>query len=212
MHACWRVARVSFRRRDGAVMLSASVKRELGWWLEHLQADVVEGVPLAKIGMPRSEGDWSAVYADASGSIGFMAWTLAGSVVLFVEGVWDERERGMDIAVLELLASTFGLVALAPFMTNRVVSFTDNVVAQAAMRAAAPRAEMMQRVAAARTEWLLTAGVAETTRRITTHNNVWADAGSRGKMCSVVVQAERLGFEVVRVQVPGVWRETSEWV
>jgi hypothetical protein len=75
-----------------------------------------------------------------------------GDELLYVQGEWSSAEREMHlICDLELAASTFGLVALASETTRTFVySFTDNVVAMAAMRKAAPRTETMQALCAER--------------------------------------------------------------
>ena len=212
MHACWRVMRASFRLSGDAVLVSGAARRELRWWLEHMQADVVGGVPLAAVRMPPVGDGCAAVYADASTSGGFMAWTVRDGVLLFAEGAWTAAEQQqLGIAELELLASTFGLVALAPWLPRCVVSFTDNTVAQAAMRAAAVRAESMQRIVEARTRWLMQHGVAEAARRITTTANLWADWGSRGQLDRVLAQAERMGLRWRRCSVPAAWRDVLGW-
>jgi len=92
------------------------------------------------------------------------------------------------------------------------VSFTDNVVAQAAMRASAPRADLMQRVVEVRTEWLMQRCMAEAVRRVTSQANLWADLGSRGDVSMVLQQAEALGMPTRVLQVPGAWRDTEAWL
>ena len=151
------------------------------------------------------------IYADASGEGGFSAWTVVGGEVLAVGGEWTAAERGMHICELELLASTFGLVALAPHLPSDVVSFSDNTVAVAAMRSMAPRSLVMQRVAARRTEWLLAAGVSEAPRRVTSAANLWADIGSRpekGGLPEVARQAGLCGLGFREIPVPEEWRDT----
>jgi hypothetical protein len=162
--------------------------------------------------MPQVGDGCAAVYADASTSGGFMAWTVRDGTLLFTEGAWTaEEQRELGIAELELLASTFGLVALAPWLPRCVVSYTDNTVAQAAMRAAAVRSEGMQRIVAARTRWLVEEGMAEAARRITTTANLWADWGSRGQLGRVLEQAEQLRLKWQRCSVPAAWRDVMRW-
>ena len=139
-----------------------------------------------------------------------MAWTVRDGTLLFTEGAWTAEERlRLGIAELELLASTFGLVAFAQWLPRCVVSFTDNTVAQAAMRAAAVRSEGMQRIVVARTRWLMQMGIAEAARRITTTANLWADWGSRGQLDRVLAQAEHMQLRGRRCSVPAAWRDTS---
>ena len=212
MHGCWRVMRSSFRLSGQAVLISAPARRELSWWAEHLGATSVDGVPLAAVRMPPVGEACAAVYADASTSGGFAAWTVRGGTLLFVEGAWTaEEQQQLGIAELELLASTFGLLAFAPWLPRCVVSFTDNTVAQAAMRAAAVRSEGMQRIVVARTRWLMQMGIAEAARRITTTANLWADWGSRGQLGRVLEQADQLQLPWRRCSVPAEWRDVLAW-
>ena len=208
----WRVLRSTFRLDGDRVVLPSSVQAELRWWAIHLRHSEL-GVPLASIRMPPVGPDCAAVYADASGSVGFAAWTVICGELLVTAGVWtDEEKELLTIAELELLASTFGVVAFDEWLPRAVVSFTDNVVAQAAMRASAPRAELMQRVVVARTEWLMQRGMAEAVRRVTSQANLWADLGSRGELMEVVRQAEALDLVVREVEVPVAWRDTAAWL
>lgn len=153
-----------------------------------------------------------------------MAWTVTDGALRYVEGLWSAEERAtLCIAELELLASTFGLVALAPWLPPCTVSFTDNTVAAAVMRSAAPRTARLQWIAARRTLWLHQQARVEGVGRVTSRNNVWADLGSRGQLEEVLQQARALGLAVGdggsaasgasaggRVAVPAEWRDTSE--
>ena len=121
------------------------------------------------------------IYADAALECplaGYGAWAVAGDELLFVEGQWSEEERQLLICDLELAASTIGLVALQPLCRERrhVYSFTDNTVAMAALRGLVPSTEAMQAITQRRVEWLLAEGVSESTERITSNSNLWADA------------------------------------
>ena len=118
----------------------------------------------------------------------------------------------MPICELELLASTFGSVALAPWLPSDVFSFTDNTVAQAAMRRGTAESLAMQAIVARRVQWLRREGRLEAPRRITSEANVWADVGSRpelGGMAELEAMARAAGFAFVRVDVPAAWRDTA---
>ena len=214
LHASWRMARARYRMADGLVHVSRSVAAELAWWASQLEDAEHPGVPLASRDAmpPPSSGEAGVVYADASGSGGFAAWTAVEGCVYAVAGEWTVDERSMLICELELLASTFGLVALAPWLPRDVYSFTDNTVAQAAMRRLAAESPAMQAILARRTHWMHAAGVLEEPRRISSEANLWADLGSRpekGGVEEVERQARALGMEFVRVDVPARWRDTS---
>jgi hypothetical protein len=207
LHAAWRASRASYRLRGGAVAVSKAVQKDLRWWAEELRRPGHRGVPLASAGA----GVASHVYADASGEVGWAAWTVTDDELLYVVGEWtaDEREL-LIICEKELLASTWGLVALAPWLRRSVVSWTDNTVAMAAMRSMAPRSEVMQDIAARRTEYLFEGEILEESRRITSKANLWADLGSRGQMAAAVRQAAACGLRGAReVVVCPSWRDTA---
>jgi hypothetical protein len=207
LHAAWRVARTRFRLSDGSVPVTKAVRRDLLWWAAELEREGHEGVPLAAAG----EREQSYIYADASGEQGWMAWAVEGDELLYAEGEWSERERrSLIICEKELLASTWGLVALQPFLQLAVVSYTDNTVAQAAMRSMAPGSAAMQELTARRTQFLFEREVVEQSRRITSKANCWADLGSRRQLAAALQQAERLGLRTRRVEVPSAWRDTAE--
>ena len=114
----------------------------------------------------------------------------------------------MLICELEHLASTYALVALEDWLPADVWSFTDNTVAQSAMRRLSPSTQRMQRIESRRSKWMLDRGIVEEVRRITSKANLWADIGSRperGGWEEVARQARRLGFEAVRVPLPEGW-------
>jgi hypothetical protein len=207
LHAAWRVARARFRLADGSVPVTKAVRRDLLWWAAELEREGHEGVPLAAAG----EREQSYIYADASGEQGWMAWALEGIELLYVEGDWSELERrSLIICEKELLASTWGLVALQPYLQSAVTSYTDNTVAQAAMRSMAPGSAAMQELSMQRTQFLFEHEVVEQARRITSKANLWADLGSRHRLADALRQAEQLGLQPRRVHVPCAWRETAE--
>ena len=102
---------------------------------------------------------------------------MADGELLYAYGEWTEDERELLIVCeKELVASTWGLVAFAPWLQRAVVSWTDNTVAIAVMRSMAPRLEVMQEITARRTEYLFEGENLEESRRITPSKaNLWAD-------------------------------------
>ena len=212
-HGLWRAARARYRFADGSLRLSGAAREELAWWVRELRSSEHRGVPLAQPDeMPPVGAGAGAIYADACGEGGFAAWTVVGDALLFIEGEvshTEMREHALGIAELELLASTWGLVALAPFLPPAVVSFTDNTVALSAMRRLSTRADApaMAAVIRRRTHWLLEHAVVEAAERITSANNVWADWGSRGRVGDVCAAAARLGLVATRVEIPAGWRD-----
>ena len=216
LHVPWRAARAAYRTTDGAVVLGRGVQDGLRLWLAALRDSSHEGVPMASSGAfpPVGRDGCGAIYADASGSIGYAAWTVAlrsgAPTVLLVEGTWSTEERSLLICELELLASTIGLVALAPLAgLSYVYSFTDNTVAEAAMRTLTPSTPVMAELTARRCEWLMARGVAESAERVSNKSNLWADLGSRGRTEEVERQARQLGLAFELVSQPAGWRCTA---
>ena len=207
LHAAWRASRATYRLRCGSIAASKAVQRDLLWWAAELRDPSHQGVPLAAAAAREA----SCVYADASGEIGWMAWTVCRGVLYYVIGEWTDEERELlIICEKELLASTFGLVGLRAWLRPTIVSFTDNTVAMAAMRSMAPRTEVMQAITARRTEYLFQGEIMEESRRITSKANLWADLGSRWQLPAVLRQAAACGLRgAVEVVVCAEWRDTA---
>lgn len=63
------------------------------------------GVPLeCSLQLPVPPGRDVSFHVDAATTLGFGAWARRGSVVYFMHGLWDERERRVDVNVLEAAA------------------------------------------------------------------------------------------------------------
>ena len=206
LHAPWRAVRAQWRLANGNVLITKAVRESLQEWARELSSPLHEGVPLAS----REARPWGenvgAIYADASGEQGWMAWSVADGELLFTDGVWSESERKLPICDKELLASTWGLVSLTPVVGVRdIMSFTDNTVAQAAMRTQTPSTEAMAHIVARRTEWLLEHACLESVHRITSKANLWADMGSREDTGGVLLQALALGLKPRRIEVGESW-------
>ena len=77
------------------------------------------------------------------------------------------------------------------------------------MRATAPKAELMQKVVEARTEWLMQRRMAESVRRVTSQANLWAELGSRGDVEMVLQQAAAMCMRTRVLEVPGAERDTE---
>ena len=203
LHAAWRVARARFRLAGDKVQITARVRREFGCWAAALRSPEEEGVPLAARREVEQMGNpgVGAIYADASGSIGWAAWTVAGDTLYWCGGEWsDDVRQELHINEMELFASTVGLMTLAPMAgLSQVHNFTDNTVAMSAMRSATAKSARMQELLAARVEWMLSHGINEAALRVSTRANLWADLGSRGEAAEMQRQAEQLGLSVVQI-------------
>ena len=100
LHVPWRAALAAFRTECGSVVLGRGVQGDLRLWLAALRDSSHDGVPMASSGAfpPVGSNGCGAIYADASGSIGYAAWTMAlrdgVPTVMMVEGEWSASERG----------------------------------------------------------------------------------------------------------------------
>ena len=129
-----------------------------------------------------------------------------------VADTWREPEGDLIICEKELLASTWGVVALEEQLGRRVLSYTDNTVAQATMRSLSSRSDRMAAITARRTHYLFDRGTVEAVRRVTSEANLWADIGSRpekGGWKEVERQAAAMGLGFARVELSEAWRDTS---
>ena len=203
-----------FRTPTDSVLLTKSVVADFRRWEEALSCKDQPTVPLAStrcVGIVGEEGI-GAMYADASGSLGWAAWTVIGNEVLLVDKRWSAEERDLDISVKELYASTAGLATFAPIAGwTGVYNYTDSMVALAVMRYATPSVARLQALSAARIDLILQLGVREAAERIGSKSNLWADLGSRGRGDAVVRQAAALGMSTRRVAVASGW-ESAAWL
>ena len=203
LHAAWRVARARFRLAGDKIQVTARVRRDFGYWAAALRSPEEEGVPLASRSEVEQMGNpgVGAIYADASGEIGWAAWTVAGDTLYWCGGEWSSNVRSeLHINEKELFASTVGLMTLAPAAgLSQVHNFTDNTVAMSAMRSAVAKSARMQELLALRVEWMLGHGVNEAALRVSTRANLWADLGSRGQAAEMQRQAEQLGLSVIQL-------------
>jgi hypothetical protein len=213
LDAAWRVARARFNTSGDTVVLSKAAKAGLSRWARTLRGEMADGVPLAHAAFPAfGSAGCGAIYADASGREGWCAWTVAEDELLITSGAWSSDEVADEsflICEKELLASTLGLIALAPLAQLQFIySFTDNTNAEAAMRRLAPRTQRMREMVAARSAWMRERGMFESAERISTHANLWADLGSRSAVDEAIDQAAALGLRVRVVDAPEGWRST----
>ena len=77
------------------------------------------------------------------------------------------------------------------------------------MRTMAPSTTRMQELTSARVEWMAAHGVREAAERISTHANLWADWGSRGRWADVELQAMQMGLPIRLLEPPEGWRSAA---
>ena len=214
LNAAWRSLRAKYRltSSEDLVKLSPAAREGFAKWAAELSAKQHDGVPLASRAMGAvGDAGVGAIYADAS-DVGYAAWTVHERELVYVVGEWSAVVRDtVPIHGKELQASTLGLVALADECGMRDVwSFTDNIVAQYAMRDGTSRSHEMQPLIERRSSWMLHRGILEASERITSKANLWADLGSREQISEVVKQAAALGFSERRLPLPAGWMEAFE--
>ena len=159
-NAAWRCARAEFAIGDDRVVLSRHAREGILRWACALEGEMEHGVPLAHRAFPSFGSAFcNAIYADASGNQGWSAWCLVGDTVHMCAGPWTPDEiddPSFIIAEKELLASTLGLVTLAPIGGMKFVyQFTDNTNAEGAMRRLSPKTRRMQLMIERRSELML---------------------------------------------------------
>jgi hypothetical protein len=204
LHSCFRALRAQFRLRGGKVKVSDRVRSDLALWVSELLNVKHDGVPLARVGWLPACGlpGTAAIYADASSEWGFGAWALNGKEVLVIAEEWDSNSRALLICEKELWASSAGLATLGPLLeADCFYEFTDSTVALSAMRSYTPSTEAMQQLARARFACAESKGWRLRAQRVSTHNNLWADMLSRGRMREVAEQAATLGLSTRQLPV-----------
>jgi len=216
LNPAWRCTKAAYALGGDRVLLSQRARGGILRWARALEGDLEHGVPLAHGAFPAfGIAHCNAIYADASGNEGWSAWCLVGDTVHMCGGPWTPDELddpSFIIAEKELLASTLGLVTLAPIGEMRFVyQFTDNTNAEAAMRRLSPKTLRMQLLVERRSAWMLEHGVLESAERITSEANLWADLGSRSSIHEVRRQVEAFGLNFDLVAAPPNWRSTGEW-
>lgn len=216
LNAAWRVARAQFALDADRVALNVPAREGLARWAALLDHGMSDGVPLASKRFPTFDGEeCGAIYADASGLQGWCAWTVAHGELLICYGPWarDElKDESFIIAEKELLASTLGLVTLAPLTKMRFVyEFTDNTNAEGAMRRLRTKSRRVESLLERRGDWLQRNSIFSTAERITSKSNLWADMGSRGEGAEVERAAASMGLAIRRVDPPSEWRSTVAW-
>ena len=163
-------------------------------------------------------------YSDAAREIasphlsGFGAWTVIGDVLYWLGGLWEEWElSAFSINVLELAAEnmgTFAFIAQARalgFDVTHSLDFVDNTAAEYSADRGTPRAAGMQEFVRRRFVALDELEVYSSVERITSVDNEWADALSRGeeRVQDVLRMARALGLRTHRLQPAPEWRSLS---
>jgi hypothetical protein len=154
---------------DGRVRLSKQALRDLSWWRKLHQADVARAIWQAP--------EQSTLHTDASK----LAWGGVLDGTTPAQGFWRPSDRSRHITYLELLAVHRSLqVFLEQLRGRSTLLWCDNASVVHILNNTTTRSPEMMALLR-RIWWLLdTAGIDLRVRWISTHENVLADALSRG--------------------------------
>ena len=130
----------------------------------------------------------------------------------FIQGVWTAAELDAhSITVLEALVFVFVELAFPPLFpeVSHLFELTDNTGAQAVAETFTPHAPALQRISAKRAAVLSAARIFTRSGRVTSADNRWADALSRGEVARVLREAATLGLYTQRIDLTPDMRDTS---
>ena len=226
VHHLMQALRAKNRLAQQSVLIFEPQRDELRWWLEQFGDPTRHCLPLAsRIVFPYADLDHTmASYSDAARELnrpdvsGFGAWTVMGDVLYFIAGLWKPWElSAFSINVLELAAEnigTFTFLAQAVQLGREVthsVDFVDNTAAEYSADRGKPAQADMRALVRRRYDALDAACVYSAVERITSADNEWADALSRGadRVADVRRMALAAGLHVVELQPVPEWRDLS---
>ena len=226
LHHCMTARRAENRLQGKFVLLYAPQVAELRWWLEQLDDPTRHCLPMAsRVTFPDVDATGVVVgYSDAAREIasphlsGYGAWTVMRGVFYYVAGLWTPDElAGYSINVLELAAENMGTF---PFIeqarslgmgVTHALDFVDNTAAEYSADRGTAHAAGMQELVRRRFDALDELGIYTAVERITSVDNEWADALSRGeeRMHDVLRMASALGWTTQRLYPRRAWRDLS---
>ena len=226
LHHCMAARRAENRLHGKFVLLHAPQVAELRWWLEQFDHPTRHCLPLAsRVDFPDADSTGVVVcYSDAAREIasphlsGYGAWTVLRGTFYYVAGLWEPSElASYSINVLELAAEnmgTFPFVARARELGIEVthsLDFVDNTAAEYSADRGTAHAAGMQELVRRRFDALDAMGVYSAVERITSVDNEWADALSRGeeRVQDVLRMARALGWTPHRLYPQRAWRDLS---
>ena len=154
---------------DGSVRLGRQALRDLAWWRKIGQADVARAI--------WQEPEQATLHTDASK----LAWGAVLNSTVPAHGFWRPRDRSRHITYLELLAVHRALQAFLVQVKGRsTLLWCDNQSVVHILENRTTRSPEMMALLR-RVWWLLdSSGVDLRVRWISTHENDYADALSRG--------------------------------
>ena len=136
----------------------------------------------------------------------------------WLAGLWEEAElRAFSINTLELAAENMGTFTFAAHArssgveVSHALDFVDNTAAEYSADRGRPGAPALQELVKRRFTALDDLGVYSSVVRITSEDNEWADALSRGpaRVADVLRMARALGMPTLELKPAPAWRELS---
>ena len=226
LHHCMAARRTVNRLQGKFVLLHAPQIAELQWWLAQFDCPTRHCLPMAsRVDFPDADSSGTVVsYSDAAREIasphlsGYGAWTVLRGTFYYVAGLWDPSElASYSINVLELAAEnmgTFPFIARARELGIEVthsLDFVDNTAAEYSADRGSAHAAGMQELVRRRFDALDAMGIYSAVERITSVDNEWADALSRGeeRVQDVLRMARALGWTPHRLYPQRTWRDLS---
>ena len=226
LHHCMAARKASNRLAGSYALLHEPQVAELRWWLLQLETPERHCLPLAsRVVFPDVEDSGVlCCYSDAARELaspevsGYGAWCVVRGTFCWLAGLWTEVElRAFSINTLELAAEnmgTFAFLAHARSLGVEVahsVDFVDNTAAEYSADRGRPGAPALQELVKRRFSALDDLGVYSSVVRITSVDNDWADALSRGpaRVADVLRMARALGMPTLELKPAPAWRELS---
>ena len=226
LHHCISALHAPNRLHSRAVLLHEPQAAELRWWLEQLRDPARHCLPMASRASFPDVGETGVVvgYSDAARELasphlsGYGAWTVLGNDFYYIAGLWEPAElAGYSINVLELAAENMGTFAFIErarelgFAATHALDFVDNTAAEFSADRGSGHAPGMQELVRRRFDALDELGVYSAVERITSVDNEWADALSRGeeRVADVLRMARALGWAPRRLYPRRAWRDLS---
>ena len=226
LHYCMAARKATNRLAGAHVLLHPSQVAELEWWLVQLAEPSRHCLPLASRVVFPDVADSAVLscYSDAARELaspqvsGYGAWSVIDGTFCWLAGLWEEHElRAHSINVLELAAENMGMFALLAHAralgleVTHVVDFVDNTSAEYSADRGKPGAPPMRELVRRRYVALDALGVYSSVRRITSADNEWADALSRGpaRVQDVLRMARALGMPTLELRPEQAWRDLS---
>ena len=226
LHHCMAARKATNRLAGSYALLHVPQVEELRWWLLQLGAPERHCLPLAsRVVFPDVEDSGVlCCYSDAARELaspelsGYGAWCVVRGTFCWLAGLWEEAElRAFSINTLELAAEnmgTFTFVAHARSSgveVSHALDFVDNTAAEYSADRGRPGAPALQELVRRRFTALDDLGVYSSVVRITSEDNEWADALSRGpaRVADVLRMARALGMPTLELKPASAWRELS---